>query len=52
MPAPLLKAHRKLDQAVDRLFGFTGQSDADRLRALFAAHAALRPGNLLLHELG
>ncbi len=42
MPPALLKAHQKLDAAVDRAYGKTGfKSDAERVAFLFARYQAL-----------
>lgn len=51
-PAPLVKAHRALDRAVDRAYRARGfESDLERVRFLFERHAALsRNGHLPLEE--
>lgn len=42
MPPALLKAHQKLDAAVDRAYGKTGfKSDAERVAFLFQRYQAL-----------
>jgi len=42
MPPALLKAHHKLDAAVDKAYGKTGfKSDAERVAFLFARYQAL-----------
>lgn len=42
MSPNLLRAHRELDAAVDKVFGLRGSvGEADRLRALFASYAKL-----------
>jgi hypothetical protein len=43
MPPALLKAHQKLDAAVDKAYGKTGfKSDAERVAFVFARYQALR----------
>jgi hypothetical protein len=42
MPPALLKAHQKLDAAVDKAYGKTGfKSDAERMAFLFQRYQAL-----------
>ena len=48
MPPDLLKAHQKLDKAVDKAYGCSKiKNDSDRMKLLFEMYEELVEGNIL-----
>ena len=48
MPPDLLKAHQKLDKAVDKAYGCSKiKSDSERMKILFEMYEELVDGNAL-----